>query len=252
MMGARKGFSLLEVLIATVILSGVLVANFEFMNRLSASASEERQHSMRMQSVSRVMDAMVDTLRMAQIDDIAVDAAGNRWSDRIAYQLPASVNDSLVDSSLQPYWGLPGPGGVDRLGFKGLFRFVASGATLVEENLARDLNYDGDMTDVFDIGRIEEVHLDGTDPATANEVFVLPRTPNIIVQNRGVVAGQLVGDATLDPIFDHVAGDYDLRVMQMTLVYVDPASATPQFNSQTAFVEIQVDLLAWQMGQGNP
>ena len=70
--------------------------------------------------------------------------------------------------------------------------------TVTEAELLRDLNQDGDRTDVFDLGRLHRL---AWDPANPGQVDDLGLGPNNIIQEQLNWGGDLNGDGFDDPIF---------------------------------------------------
>ncbi len=66
-MPRAHGFTLIEVLIATFVLSGILLISLSFMSTMTDAASAEKRYALLLQSANRAAEGMRDALRTARM-----------------------------------------------------------------------------------------------------------------------------------------------------------------------------------------
>ena len=131
-----------------------------------------------------------------------------------AFRVPVDVDGdgTFFDAAGEVQWGAD-VRGATRDGYS-CFYYEAVGA-IAESTRAVDLNGDGDMVDLFDLGRIRMRSWDATTPGTDNIDVALG--PPIVLQERCAWGGDLDGDGFQDPIFlwDPEGGRLRLRMFVM-------------------------------------
>ena len=240
--------TLIEVMVATAILSATMVAVLTFTVTLTNSAAEQRRATTIVQMGSRAVESVADSLRVANVN----------WGDSIpqfvAFQVPVDPDgtgylDTDTDGNILGIrWGVSlwDPDTDEygaNLGHYGAFRFVAGtaagGGPMIFDEGGRDydLNRDGDDDDVFEIGHILKEYYDSSDYALPYRSERL--TGDVVVQLQG------------DPLADFVGGDGipermffrpSTTSVGVTLVVTDLDAKFPALQKLSTVVELQNSL----------
>jgi len=224
---ARRGMTLLELIIAVSILAALFGAVFAAINQMMRGMSSEITSSALNQETSRGLERMMERLRSSKftppggttppVADPLPDAGAQNYE----YFVPVDWDNDgdTVDDNLAVDWGQEGPRGVTLDAVTNL-RFVKT-ATYDEKTQKFDLNRDGDMNDSFDIGHLEEA-LYSTTKVTGNPTFVRPITPDIVIQVAGQTVGDINSDGNDDPIFQFDSGKLKVKLFVTNLKESSP------------------------------
>ncbi len=208
-MRGQRGFTLVEMMIATAILTIIIVATLTTMSSMSSSVQVETMVAQSEQKGNKALERMAEALRSANI--VGLPDAG---SDNMSFRVPVDHDgdgDVLSDNvNLDIQWGaqreevdLAGKT-VEILGATTIFRYVVTGS--FSEDGRVDLNRDGDTTDIFDVGRIEKIYAGGATtaysgvPAVTYSQIVTPMVDSV-VRLQGQMVGDIDNDGQPDPIF---------------------------------------------------
>jgi prepilin-type N-terminal cleavage/methylation domain-containing protein len=248
-MHVRKGFSLVEVMVATVVISAILLASMGLMNTMMTGATVEKRYVLLSQRANRALEQMRSDLWMADISTTLTTG-----TDSVTYQVPVEYDGDVVDvsSGFAPYWGYnileaetttytSGASTLyDQRGNVAMFRFTAV-RTYSETSEGFDLNEDNDTGDTFKIGRIEHVLFDGSD-TTQTPVRVVPLTGNNIVQDGSIATADFDGQAGGDPMFVLATSAGGTRILEIKVVYADLVSEPPYLRTVSVQFELTKDL----------
>ena len=203
---SRRGISLLEMMIAVALLAVLFAAVFASLHQMSRAMSGEIASTVLNQETVRGLERMTEKLRPSRIQNLA-DAGG----PNLEFFLPvdADQDGDTLDANLKIEWGQRGPQGV-KLNAVSVIRFVKS-STYSEAAQKYDLNRDGDKSDNFDIGRLEEALYPGA-TLTGTPTMTRPITPDIVVQMTGNALADLNGDGVSDPLFHDDGGRLRIRL----------------------------------------
>lgn len=226
MNGTNRGFSLVEVMIANVVLVIVVAGVFLMMGNISANSGVIQEIARLESENNRDMEDIAELLREARITALPF-AGGNS----LTYQLPVDEDGDgdCLDGNLDIVWGAIVPNQVPS-GFTDLTlpqiqyvprRVYSEGAE------GFDLNRDGDRADIFLVGRLEHVLPSGAS-ATRNVVIepqTLALTGDYVLQEQNNAAvGDVNGDGVADPLF-WIDGD----TLRLNLFVSDTDEANPHF-----------------------
>ncbi|MCX7933827.1 MAG: prepilin-type N-terminal cleavage/methylation domain-containing protein, partial [Planctomycetota bacterium] len=189
----ERGVSLLEILIATAILSILMIAAFHFTRATAEGINFESQVIALEQDANRVIGILAHSLRSARltpgmseganadliakgyppldgVEDLGntVDLGGGvtraTQAGQVCFQVPVDHDEDgdTTDASLNTEWGAKRED-ISPTDYKDayiVYRF--RGVDIFDEAAKKyDLNRDGDTTDVFDVGHIETVYTAG-------------------------------------------------------------------------------------------
>jgi hypothetical protein len=136
-------------------------------------------------------------------DGIALEANGPLYfrgdGTGFSYRIPVDPSGGtnyLVEDELN--WGAVVRGLGPTLDGRLALAYVPS-SSYAEADRGDDLNGDGDVADVFDVGQIRRWAWDVTNPAGASEQIGLG--PSAVLQERGNWGGDLDADGFADPLF---------------------------------------------------
>jgi hypothetical protein len=182
----RRGFSLVELLVVTGtlgLISALVVSGLErgqrFANtEMSRASIESKFHS--------GIDRIRRELAVARVDD-PIDSG-----TRVRYMVPIDADgDGLTyDGNGVVTWGYV-VAGVPTPGAAAWFAYVID-QVVDEAGLGLDVNRDGDLLDVFEMGHLEHQTPDGR---------AVPLTGSTMLQKAGNPGGDVDEDGTLDPLF---------------------------------------------------
>lgn len=222
------GVTLVEVIISAAILSAILAALFGFMSTYVDAVSYSERTSTLLNTTTRAIERLASVLAGAGV-------TLTREGKDLLYQEPVGpiVQDLNGDGHLDVVWGAR-YGSSELIGGAKVVRFVAT-AQFSEAARNIDLNGDGDTSDVFDMGHLEELvyaSLDTTDQPLGPSIAI---TPDTVLQLSGDEGGDLNGDGVADPIFSFL-GPSRLR---LHIFASDLASGRPAFIEVSTVVEIR-------------
>jgi prepilin-type N-terminal cleavage/methylation domain-containing protein len=185
----KRGYSLLEVLISTVVLSAILLATLAALDAGSTTIS-------RGEAAASVQSSALACLKQLskELPSAKVSAIGTQ-GDQITFQLPYNQDDGIgdFDPAADISWGTES----DEFAGSLTFSFVTD-RTLDEATDGIDYNRDGDRGDQFDLG-----HLQRTDNTTTKSDVI---SPTCFILVAGAHDGDVNGDGTPDPIFAQLTG----------------------------------------------
>jgi hypothetical protein len=240
--------TLIEVIVASAILSATMVAVLTFTVTLTNSTAEQRRATTIVQMGSRAVESIADSLRVANVN----------WGDSIpqfvAFRVPVDPDgtgylDTDADGNILGIrWGIRSrdPDTGDYLGnldHYGAFRFVVGtapgGGQLVFDEGGRDhdLNGDGDKDDVFEIGHILKEYYDSDDYTLAYGSERL--TGDVVVQLEGDPLADFVGG---DGISERMFSRPSTTSVGVTLVVTDLDARSPVLQRLGTVVELQNSL----------
>ncbi|MGH8191292.1 MAG: PulJ/GspJ family protein [Rhodanobacteraceae bacterium] len=192
----KRGLTLIELMIAVAILAVLFALVYDSLVHLSTGMSGEIASSVLNQQTERGLDRMMQTLRSAKFQNLA-DTGGQQLEFYVPVD-PDQDGDSL-DSKLNIEWGQSGSPTGDKLNAVMAIRFVKT-STYSEASHNYDLNRDGNKTESFDIGHLEQDYYSGA-TVTGTPTYIRSITPDIVIQKTGQTVADLNGDGTTDPIF---------------------------------------------------
>lgn len=109
---------------------------------------------------------------------------------------------------------------------------------LVEAEVGRDLNFDGDRADTFDVGRIHRWTWPAHAAGATADADVLAVSPSVVVQERGVWGGDLDSDGSDDPLF---AFDPETGVLRMAIFTVLGEGRARRLGAMRATVRLRTN-----------
>jgi prepilin-type N-terminal cleavage/methylation domain-containing protein len=189
----QGGFTLLEMMVAVGVLGLVLLMAFSTMKSTTDISSMESIRNEMDRSGAEAMAKMSAELKSASI--LAMPADGSMLS----FQIPVDLDGSgtVLDKDGDCEFGINELGVISNGSISYSFVQNTKGGNpevLSEATLNRDLNNDGDKSDVFDRGRIERT---STAPAARTRVL----SGVWVIQPSGNWGGDIDGDGNADPIF---------------------------------------------------
>jgi prepilin-type N-terminal cleavage/methylation domain-containing protein len=230
------GFSLLEVVIVTAVLSMVVVMLGTSVTSMATGAASQRRTTLTVRGARVAMERMAESLRSA-----AVNFTGDGTAE-IAFQVPVdSDGDGVLAYTPERAapdinWG-SARGGAEAVGQTTVYRFVATDV-FSESERGIDLNGDGDVADVFNVGHIEEACFETTAavvPARRPVAF----SPDIFLQNRDEETGDIDGDEVPDPMFSWDGA----AALRISLFVSDLDPKEPSFIRLTTVVGLRNKML---------
>jgi hypothetical protein len=180
-------------MVAVGILSLVLLMAFATLKSTTDVSTMEYTRNEMDRTGAKALETICAELKESSVLGVAGDGTV------LIFQVPADLdgNGTVLDKTGECEFGI-NDGGIPATGAIN-FQFVQNasnmtGETISEPNLRRDLNGDGDMTDVFDRGRIlRTTSLPGAKISTVSGFYV--------VQPSGNWGGDIDGDGNADPLF---------------------------------------------------
>jgi len=272
----ERGVSLLEIMIATAILAILMAAAFYFTRAVADGINFETQAITLEQDAMRVLEVLAHSLRSARLtpgmseganadliakgyppldgsEDLGntVDVGGGvtreTQAGQICFQVPVDHDEDgdITDANLATEWGAKREDlyPTDYRDAYIAYRFRAVG-TFDEAARRYDLNRDGDMNDVFDVGHLETIytaggtHL-GQPPPTGNSVIVNMISGNAIVRAQGQEVGRIDGDGYDDPMFTLNRVSETTTVLTITLFTARPGEKNPLLVKVQTAVEMR-------------
>ncbi len=210
----ERGMTLVEVLIASAILTVFLVGMMGFMGTLSDSTSLHRVRADLLTQGDRVLNTMTETLRSSFIPGTSPNdwqTSLNAGDTQVRFVLPLDFDGDgdVVDAALDPEWGVYREDVTpysyvlfDPAAASPAQRYYFQSSRTYSESAANvDLNRDGDTNDSFQIGSIILEYPSGSYTPVGGS------TPSSIaagtVRQIGdiVISGDMDGDGVIDPIF---------------------------------------------------
>lgn len=206
-MRGQRGFTMLEMMIATAILTIIIVATLTTMSSMSTSVQIETMVAQTEQKGNKALEMMAEALRSANIVGLPLVGSGTM---RFMVPVDHDGDGDALDGNLDIEWGaqreevdLAGKT-VEILAATTIFRYIPTGS--FSEAGRIDLNRDGDTADTFDVGRIEKVYEGGTTTAypgvpavTYSQIVV--EIVDSVVRLQGQDVADIDGDDQLDPMF---------------------------------------------------
>ena len=264
----EAGISLVEILIASVILSVLIVVTLSFMSWMTDSADFENQVLTLEQDSNRVLEELANSLRSAQVtaghsadagiagllgtNDLG-SAAYATEAGQICFQVPVDWDDDgdisgdfdNTNSVMYTDWGakredmLPS----DFHNAYMIYRFVTA-STYDEAMRKVDLNADGDFSDKFDIGHLETIYTAGgshagVNPPEVGSVTVNMLSGNAIVRAQNLQVGDIDGDGVNDPIFTLRRAGENTTVLTITLFTARPDEKRPILVTSSTAIELR-------------
>ncbi len=202
-MNKSAGVTLVEVLIATVILSVIIALLLSFTNTVVDASNVYNQVTTMEQTGNEIIELMVESLRSARIQNLPAEG-----DSQISFQVPVDQDSDgdVFDSNFDIEWGVEredySPGSVAGVAMR--YEFVKT-SEFSETERGVDINGNGTMTDVFDVGHIVAVYESGTGisqggSVTLNE-YSKVLTGDYILLVKAQAVGDVNGDGQDDPIF---------------------------------------------------
>ncbi|MHC4248437.1 MAG: PulJ/GspJ family protein [Planctomycetota bacterium] len=235
-MKSDSGFTLLEVVIVTAVLALVVAMLGTSVVSLADGAASQQRSTVALRGARAAVERMAESLRPAAVNFTGDGAA------ELAFQVPvdAEGNGVLAYAPERPSpdvnWG-SGRGSTGGAGETTVYRFVATDV-FSEAEKGVDLNDDGDVADVFDVGHIEEAHYE----TTAAVSLLRPPvafSPDIVLRTRDDELGDIDGDEEPDPMFSW-DGAANLRI---TVFVSDLDAEEPSFMRITTVVGLRNRML---------
>jgi type II secretory pathway pseudopilin PulG len=234
----KSFFSLLEVIMATTILSMVMVAVMLVMGSATRSIESEGDHIMSQQAAHHALSSIVESVRGAQI----LDLPGNQ-SNTITFISPVDHDGDgdVFDPAMEIEWGTEingiqykdlsneTPGSVQTFTETFFFEALEGAESFVNEaELNHDVNEDGDIQDMFVLGRVIRLLSGGTvvDTGEVVDPVQVAVTPFYVMQIAGQETGDVDGDGVLDDVDDGIF-TLDGDTLTITLFMVKPGVEEP-------------------------
>lgn len=183
---AVSGMTLVETVVSMSLLMILLGGGASLLLSTTSSSAGTLERFNTLHSASVAIDGLRRGLENCRVESVSVSG------DQLTFSIPVDPNGGGVplDGVGDVVWGIEDADGV-RVGGTATIQFLAD-AVLVEAELQIDLNSDGDLSDLFDIGRLV-VFSDQGRP--------LPLTHLPLLQAVGNHGSDLNNDGVPDPIF---------------------------------------------------
>ena len=245
-MKRNAAFTLVEMMIATAILSVIIFATMVTMTKMSDQILYYNQAMTSQQNASRTLELVAESMRSAQM--VALNANGD---SSVTFQVPVDADGDLdfIDDTLNVEWGARRDDldmtekPAELLGASTMIQFTVTG-TFNEATRGVDLNGDNDTVDVFDVGTLTKrvpggtttAYVTGSDKTKTNGVVVnsgtnVPATVytavNVallrdVIRVQGQTAGDVDGDGDNDPIFNQSGAQLQINVFVARVEEAEP------------------------------
>lgn len=250
-----QGMTLLELTIAMAILAVLVVISLSTSRQMSTASGLESQISESRKIGDDMVRVLTNSLQPAMLP--VFNLAGD---NQLTYLEPVDFDNDgdTLNADLKIEWGAirPDQTGINRQfqdkgwvwndtletwqtvtteqTFTTTIRFAKT-SSFSEATKNIDLNHDGDLADVFAIGRLERVYSAGRVLGDVwQEEVVVPLCAERLVQLEGDPRGDIDGNGVPDPLF-LMTGSY----LQITMFLTGVNSEQPLLTKVTAGVEMR-------------